>query len=61
MLGQHHVLQYTYDRANRQTQVRYPDGSLVVRTFTDRDQLKTVSLNGSLIASRDYSPGKRLL
>ncbi len=61
VLGEHHVLNYTYDRANRQTQVTYPDGSVVVRTFTDRDQLKTVSLNGSLIASRDeYSIGMRL-
>ena len=71
VFGDDRVLRYQYDAANRQTDVTYPDLSIVHRTFTDRDQLMSVSLcnapcpdarNGSPIASpRTYTPGRRLL
>ncbi len=60
VLGSSHVVGYGYDAENRKISVSYPDGSLVARTYTDRDQLATVSLSGALVASRVYDPGMRL-
>lgn len=60
MLSETHTISYTYDRANRQTSVRYPDCSLLGLTFTDRNQIKTVSFGGFLIASRVYDLAMRL-
>lgn len=59
LLDQSHALRYGYDRASRQVEVRYPDGSLVERTFTDRDQLETASLDRSRVAAMTYDPGMR--
>ena len=38
----------------------YPDGTDVSRTYTARNQLKTVSLNGTSISTRTYDAGGRL-
>src|SRR5690606_36327631 len=33
---------YTYDDANRTTTITYPDGAVVTRGYTDRNQLESV-------------------
>ncbi len=37
-----------YDADNRLTRITHPDGTRTVRTYTDRDQLATVSYDGDL-------------
>jgi len=49
-----------YDEANRNIELIYPDGSVVERTFTNRNQLQTVLLNTNLIHTRTYDNGGRL-
>ncbi len=51
---------FAYDAANRKTLITYPDGSVSARTYTDRDQVKTVKLGTTLLATRAYDAGKRL-
>ena len=46
---------YGYDNDNRQTSVTYPDGKVVTRTFTNRNELDVVSLNSVLVADRTYA------
>jgi len=60
VLGEAYTVRYAYDQDDRKTQVTYPDGSVVHRTFTSRDQLQTVALGRSLVASRVYDPAMRL-
>jgi len=57
---------FGFDAANRSTSITYPDGSVVGRTYTDRNQLYQVNYapNGgaaSTIATRSYDDGWRLL
>jgi RHS repeat-associated protein len=54
-----HSVAYSYDAANRQIAVTYPDGSVVARSFTNRNQLDTVTYNGSLVANFAYDGGMR--
>ncbi|MDX2053048.1 MAG: RHS repeat-associated core domain-containing protein [Polyangiaceae bacterium] len=58
--GVDRVVQRSYDASNRNTQLTYPDGSQVNRTYTDRNQLASTKLGTSLIASRSYDAGMRL-
>jgi RHS repeat-associated protein len=51
---------YGYDADNRQTQVIYPNGAVVDRTFTDRNQLESVAYNGVNAAILDYDNAGRL-
>lgn len=51
---------YAHDDANRTTTVTYPDGRVVTRTFTQRHELDTVVLDGSLVVDRGYDDGGRL-
>ncbi|QNN21559.1 hypothetical protein HED60_04475 [Planctomycetales bacterium ZRK34] len=48
-----------YDADNRNTQLTYPDGSIVDRTYTDRDQLQQVDYNSSMVASFTYDDAMR--
>jgi RHS repeat-associated protein len=50
---------YEYDADNRQTHVTYPDGSVVVRNFTDRNQLDVVTFNNALVANFNYDNAGR--
>jgi RHS repeat-associated protein len=50
---------YGYDADNRQTHVTYPDGSVVARNFTDRNQLDVVTFNNALVANFDYDNAGR--
>jgi RHS repeat-associated protein len=51
---------YGYDADNRQTQVIYPNGAVVDRTFTDRNQLESVAYNGVNAAILNYDNAGRL-
>jgi RHS repeat-associated protein len=51
---------YGYDADNRQTQVIYPNGAIVDRTFTDRNQLESVAYNGVNAAILNYDNAGRL-
>jgi YD repeat-containing protein len=58
--GRLYTVRYAYDAANRPVTVVYPDGSVVTRTYTVRNQLASVSRNGSPIASSlGYDAGMR--
>jgi len=48
-----------YDSANRRKQINYPDGSIVGRTYTARNQLHEVRYNGKLVDTRSYDLGGR--
>jgi RHS repeat-associated protein len=50
---------YGYDADNRQTHVTYPDGSIAVRNFTDRNQLSVVTFNNALVANFAYDNAGR--
>jgi len=54
------VVSYSYDAANRRTQVTYPDNSVINRAYTDRNQLSSVKVGTTLLASRTYDAGLRL-
>jgi RHS repeat-associated protein len=51
---------YGYDADNRQTQVIYPNGAIIDRTFTDRNQLESVAYNGVNAAILNYDNAGRL-
>jgi len=58
--GVNYVLGYAYDASNRQTSVTYPSGKVVARTFTARNQLATVSFDGtSVVNPITYDNGMR--
>ena len=57
--GTAYVVGYGYDAASRQTAVTYPDASVVARTFTDRNQLASVTLGGNAVANFAYDDGMR--
>ncbi|MFT3771415.1 MAG: RHS repeat-associated core domain-containing protein [Minicystis sp.] len=60
VFGQDYVTDYDHDAAGRTTAIHYPDGSVIARTFTARDQLDTIAYNGDLVVHRTYDPGMRL-
>jgi YD repeat-containing protein len=49
-----------YDADNRIVRITSPDGRRTDRTYTDRNQLATVSDDGVLVASRSYDDAGRL-
>jgi RHS repeat-associated protein len=51
---------YGYDADNRQTQIIYPNGAIIDRTFTDRNQLESVAYNGVNAAILNYDNAGRL-
>jgi RHS repeat-associated protein len=51
---------YEYDADNRQTQIIYPNGAVVDRTFTVRNQLESVNYNGVNAAILNYDNAGRL-
>lgn len=52
---------YAYDAANRTTGITYPTGTQVSRTYTDRNELASVSMGGSNVATRAYDASGRLI
>ncbi|MCK6472736.1 MAG: hypothetical protein L6R28_13420 [Planctomycetes bacterium] len=57
--GQNFPVQSAYDAANRRTSITYPEGKVVAQAFTDRDQLSSVSYDGSNVATLVYDVGMR--
>jgi RHS repeat-associated protein len=57
--GVDYPVAYGYDAANRQTNVTYPDGKVLSRTFTNRDQLATAAFDGGNVLTRTYDIGMR--
>jgi RHS repeat-associated protein len=51
---------YAYDDADRTVSTTYPDGRMVTRSFTSRDQLAHVAFAGASVADRGYDTGGRL-
>jgi YD repeat-containing protein len=49
-----------YDARSRLTQLTYPNGSIVQRTYTTRSQLHTVRYLGTIVDTRTYDDGGRL-
>src|SRR5437762_953046 len=57
MTQESHSITYGYDDNDRLTSLTYPDGSMVTRTYTTRDQLLTVSRASQSIAQYGYGDG----
>lgn len=51
---------YEYSNDNQVTKVTYPNTKQLVRTYTARHQLESVTFDGAAIASRTYDNGGRL-
>lgn len=58
--GQHYLVEYGYDEDDRKTRITYPDGSVVRRRYTPRDQLESVKLDRVPVIDCLYDPGMRL-
>ena len=58
--GQTYTTGTAYDTAGRVSQLTYPDGSVVARTYDSRNLLSTIALGGVNIDSRSYDTGGRL-
>ena len=54
-----YTVQSAYDAANRRTGITYPDGSLVARQYTARDQLAQIDYNSAMVATFAYDNGLR--
>jgi RHS repeat-associated protein len=57
---QSYAVSYSYDVADHLTTLTYPDGTTVSRTYTNRDQLSTISLGAQSVAQYTYDDGGRL-
>lgn len=56
-----YVVGNRYDAVVNRVQITYPDGSIVIRAYTERDQLSRIDYNGTMIASFAYdNAGRRL-
>jgi RHS repeat-associated protein len=55
-----YAVQSDYDAANRRFEITYPDGTVVERDYTDRDQLEEVRYETATIDQRAYDAGMRL-
>src|SRR5262249_36640342 len=58
--GETYTIQYEFDGANRLATTTYPDGKVVERTYTVRDQLEVLTYDGVDVEERSYDPGARL-
>jgi RHS repeat-associated protein len=56
-----HTVGFSYDADNRKTSITYPDGSVVTRDYTARNQLSELALDGTPVEYRIYDPGMRLI
>ena len=54
-----YTVQSQYDAANRRTGITYPDGSVVARQYTARDQLAQIDYNSAMVATFAYDNGSR--
>jgi YD repeat-containing protein len=54
-----YTVQSAYDAANRRTGITYPDGSVVARQYTARDQLSQIDYNTDVVATFGYDAGSR--
>ncbi len=54
-----YTVQSAYDAANRRTGITYPDGSVVARQYTARDQLAQIDYNSAMVATFGYDNGSR--
>ncbi len=54
-----YTVQSQYDAANRRTGITYPDGSIVARQYTARDQLAQIDYNSAMVATFAYDPASR--
>ncbi len=59
--GNTYTVSYGYDDANRQTSITYPDGKVITRSYTDRNQLESVGIQGELtsLMTNVYDAGQR--
>jgi RHS repeat-associated protein len=57
--GQTYTTSYAHDAMNRRSGMTYPDGSAVLRTYTNRSQLHQAKLNGVTLDTRTYDAGGR--
>jgi RHS repeat-associated protein len=48
-----------YDADNREVSCTYPNGDVVVKNYTDRNQLESLSFNAASIADFTYDNGRR--
>jgi RHS repeat-associated protein len=51
---------YAYDANNRVTALTYPDGTVVSKTYTARDELASVTAGSKSISQYEYDAGGRL-
>ena len=58
--GQTYTTGTAYDTAGRVSQLTYPDGAVVARTYDSRNLLSTIGLAGVNIDTRTYDAGGRL-
>ena len=58
--GNSRTTNYAYDFAGRNATLTYPDGTVVTREFTKRNQLAGVSYNSANVISRTYDAAGRL-
>ena len=61
LLPAQYTVGYGYDADHRLVNQTYPDGRQVQRSFTARDQLELVRLDGQPVARRDYDAAGRLV
>ncbi len=54
-----YTVQSQYDAANRRTGITYPDGSVVARQYTARDQLAQIDYNSAMVATFAYDAASR--
>ncbi len=57
--GQTYTTSYAHDAMNRRSGMTLPDGSVVLRTYTNRSQLHQAKLNGVTLDTRTYDAGGR--
>lgn len=57
--GSDYTTTYGYDRDSRLTNCQYPAGNNIVRGFTDRNQLESVTFNAAPIITSTYDDGGR--
>lgn len=60
LAAQTYTVTRAYDTRSRLTQLTYPNGSIVQRTYTNRSQLHTVKYLGTTVDTRSYDDGGRL-
>ncbi len=57
--GQTYVVNHSYDVDNRRTQCIYPDGTVVDKAYTDRDQIQNLKYQSADVATFAFDGGYR--